>query len=243
MFLNSSSMASSLSMFDEMDRMFDAAFRMEVVDEQLRTRGIRRDRVLQSMFDVPRHRFLPSKFIMHAYDDEPLPIGYHRSVYQPYIVALMAEAAEIEPSDRILEIGTGCGYTTAVLSRLAQNVFSLEEVDELCEEAEQRLRDLGFQNIAVVHCDGTEGYPDSAPYDAIIVNPATESIPASLFQQLAAGGRLVAPMIREHGVETLSRFTRLQDDSLLEETILEQKNPWFVDELQQMQQEEDDETI
>ena len=187
------------------------------------------DRVLNSIFEVPRHRFIPSKFISQSYSDETLPIGYNRSVYQPYIVALMAEAAEISPDDRILEIGTGCGYTTAVLSRLARDVISIEDIEELFEETVSRLQELGLQNIAVINSNCTEGCPQHAPYNAIIVNPPAEFVPPGIFHQLARGGRLVVPMLREGGIETLSRFTRLEDGSILEETILEQRNPFYVD--------------
>jgi protein-L-isoaspartate(D-aspartate) O-methyltransferase len=265
----------SFSIFD-LDQLFDSSIRMDMIEEQLRTRGIRMERVIQSMLEIPRHRFLPSKFIMQSYDDLPIPLGYHRTVYQPYIVALMAESADIQPTDNVLEIGTGSGYNTAILSRLGgSKVTSLESIEELFEEAMMRLANLGLieeeeramvedenreerkeRGISHVHKaakqhhhplksnssnvsrvqlrhieDLSSGYEEHAPYNVIVVNPPVPDIPSSLFHQLAINGRLIAPMVRNNGIETLSRYTRLDGDTLIEEVILEQRNPYYVNDM------------
>jgi protein-L-isoaspartate(D-aspartate) O-methyltransferase len=157
-------------------------------------RGIADPEVLSAMVRVPRHRFVAPELVAAAYLDQPLSIGAGQTISQPYIVALMAEAAELQPTDRVLEIGTGSGYGAAVLSRLAASVDTVERLAELAYPAEARLKQLGFGNVSVHLGDGASGWPLAAPYDAIVVTAASPNIPPALLQQLAAGGRLVAPV-------------------------------------------------
>ena len=165
-----------------------------MIDKQLRRRGIADTSVLRAMESVPRHEFVPSEFRSRAYEDAPLPIGAGQTISQPYIVAAMTESLRLRPSDRVLEIGTGCGYQAAVLSLLATEVFTVECRAELAAAAAARLAALGFSNVHV-HCgDGTLGLPDFAPFDAILVAAAAPSVPQPLLAQLADGGRMIVPI-------------------------------------------------
>lgn len=163
-----------------------------MVHEQLEARGIRNPRVLDAMRRVPRVQFVGEEK-SQAYGDYPLPIGYGQTISQPYIVALMTELADIHPHDRVLEVGTGSGYQTAVLAALGAQVWSVEIVPELAEVAKQRLAALGYA-ATVQHADGYEGWPEHAPFDAIVVTAAPGHIPPPLLEQLAQGGRLVMPV-------------------------------------------------
>ncbi len=171
-----------------------AGERKRMVETQLLTRGLINKDVLQSMLTVPRHRFVPAHFQDYAYDDGPLPIGEGQTISQPYIVALMAEALEPASTDRVLEIGTGSGYAAAVLSRVVSVVYTIERNANLAREAESRFRALKYDNIKVRIGDGTKGWQEEAPFDGIQVTAGTPEIPKSLSDQLAAGGRLVAPV-------------------------------------------------
>lgn len=168
--------------------------RLQMVATQIRGRGVTNDRVLQAMQTVLRHKFVPENERHLAYEDFPLPIGYEQTISQPYIVAYMTEALEIQPDDRILEIGTGSGYQAAVLSVLAKEVYSIEIVRPLCEEAELRLNNLGYKNVQIRCGDGYAGWPEKAPFDGIIITAAPENIPQPLLDQLASGGRLILPL-------------------------------------------------
>jgi protein-L-isoaspartate(D-aspartate) O-methyltransferase len=168
--------------------------RRRMVARQIERRGIRDQRVLQAMGEVPRHEFVPITALAHAYDDRPLPIGFGQTISQPYIVAFMAEHLLLDPEDRVLEVGTGSGYQAAVLSRLVTQVFSIEIVDELILRATSDLQHLGYQNILVKSGDGYEGWPDLAPFDAIIVAAALDHIPQPLIDQLREDGRLIIPV-------------------------------------------------
>jgi protein-L-isoaspartate(D-aspartate) O-methyltransferase len=168
--------------------------RMKMVDIQIRNRGVRDARVLRAMEKVPRHEFVPKGSINQAYDDHPLHIGYGQTISQPYIVALMSEALELEREDRVLEIGTGSGYQAAVLAELVDQVYSIEIVEELGGEAAERLSRLGYDNIHVRIGDGYKGWPDEAPFNAVIVTAAPETVPQALVDQLAEGGRMVLPV-------------------------------------------------
>jgi protein-L-isoaspartate(D-aspartate) O-methyltransferase len=185
-----------------------APARMRMVELQLEGRGIADPRVLDAMRAVPRERFLPERLAEFAYDDRPLPIGENQTISQPYIVALMAEAAQLAPGDRALEIGTGLGYAAAVFSRIAREVFTVERRAALAEAARERLAELGFENVRVMHGDGTKGWPEFAPYDAIIVAASGPEIPRSLRDQLRIGGRLVIPVGDETQFQELKRITR-----------------------------------
>ena len=170
------------------------ALREEMVRRQIEDRGIRDPLVLRAMRKVPRHRFVPEAPPAQAYGDFPLPIGLGQTISQPYIVAFMAEAADVSPSDRVLEIGTGSGYGAAVLAELAQEVYTIEIVPELAERARGTLNGLGYANVNVRTGNGWMGWPDFAPYDAIVVTAAPDEIPAELVDQLAVGGTLVVPV-------------------------------------------------
>ncbi len=168
--------------------------RERMVDRQIERRGIENVRVLQALRDVKRHLFVPPEEISEAYEDHPLPIGHGQTISQPYIVALMTESIDPKHSDRVLEIGTGSGYQAAVLSRLVKEVYSIEIVESLGREAQKRLKDLGYDNVTVRIGDGYKGWPEKAPFDAIVVTAAPPEIPQALIDQLAEGGRMVVPV-------------------------------------------------
>jgi protein-L-isoaspartate(D-aspartate) O-methyltransferase len=165
-----------------------------MVETQIEARGIHDPRVLEAMREIPRHVFIPGDLSGAAYHDRPLPIGKGQTISQPYIVALMTELLGVQQGDRVLEIGTGSGYQAAILARLAGEVVSLERIPEVAEQARKNLSALGITRVAVIVGDGTEGYPPRAPYNAIIITASTPEIPPPLIDQLADGGRLVAPV-------------------------------------------------
>ncbi len=168
--------------------------RQRMVDTQIRARGVRDERVLEVMSHVPRHLFVPAGSRSLAYEDTPLLIGQGQTISQPYIVALMTAEIHPRPEMRVLEIGTGSGYQAAVLSRLVKEVYSIEIVPELAAEATTRLKDLGYDNVRVLRGNGYLGWPNQAPFDAILVTAAPEDIPPALVEQLAPGGRMVIPV-------------------------------------------------
>jgi protein-L-isoaspartate(D-aspartate) O-methyltransferase len=170
--------------------------RDRMVQHTIADRGVRDPAVLEAMRSVPRERFVSEVQSRHAYEDHPLPIGCGQTISQPFIVALMAEAASIRPGARVLEVGTGSGYGAAVLARLAGHVVTIERHDELAHRAASVLGELGFDNVEVVTGDGTLGWPDGAPYDAIVVTAAAQEVPPALLEQLADDGRLVIPVGR-----------------------------------------------
>lgn len=170
------------------------AQRVEMIEKQLRRRGINDVAVLAAMMAVPRHEFVAEELRAHAYDDLPLPIGGGQTISQPYIVAAMTAALHLRLGDRVLEIGTGCGYQAAVLARLAKEVFTIERRPELASAASAKLARLDYAN-AHVHCgDGTLGLPELAPFDAILVAAAAPAVPKPLLAQLAEGGRMILPV-------------------------------------------------
>jgi protein-L-isoaspartate(D-aspartate) O-methyltransferase len=152
------------------------------------------DSVMAAMGRVPRHEFVPRELVPFAYEDTPLPIGHQKTISQPFIVALMTDLLEIGKSNRVLEIGTGLGYHTAVLAELAERVFTIELIEELATEARQRLKQLNYTNVETRLGDGSRGWPEHSPYDRIIVTAAPETIPQTLFQQLKPGGKMVIPV-------------------------------------------------
>jgi len=164
-----------------------------MVETQIVNRGVRNARVLAAMKQVPRHLFVDAKE-RDPYGDHPLPIAGNQTISQPYIVALMTELADLAPGEKVLEIGTGSGYQSAVLSRLAREVYSIEIVPELARESAERLRKLGYGNVTVREGDGYRGWPEHAPFDAILVTAAPDRIPQPLLDQLAPGGRMVIPV-------------------------------------------------
>ena len=171
-----------------------ARLRRKMVTGQLRAGGIRDGRVLASMGRVPRHRFVPPAFRESAYANMPLPIGHGQTISQPLMVAVMLETAELSGTERVLEIGTGSGYQAALLGELADEVYSLEIIPELAQRAREELAELRAHNVTVVTADGSAGWPESAPYDVILVAAAAPSLPQPLVEQLADGGRLIMPI-------------------------------------------------
>ncbi len=165
-----------------------------MVETQIRLRGIGDPAVLRAMATVPRHRFVPAEHRAAAYGDHPLPIGHGQTISQPYIVALMTQMLRLCPGDRVLEIGTGCGYQTAVLAEIVEEVYSVEIIPELAAEAARRLAELGYGRVHLRQGDGHEGWPEHAPYQGIIVTAAAPEVPPALVEQLADGGRLVIPV-------------------------------------------------
>ena len=167
--------------------------RLHMVGTQIESRDVRDPGVLRAMRTVPRHRFVPSSRSAAAYDDRPLPIGHRQTISQPYIVALMSELARVKPGDRVLEVGTGSGYQAAVLAEMGAKVFSIEIVQPLAKRAKATLTELGY-DVEVKHGDGYAGWPEHAPFDAVVVTAAPPKIPKPLKQQLKVGGRLVIPV-------------------------------------------------
>ncbi|MBW2237428.1 MAG: protein-L-isoaspartate(D-aspartate) O-methyltransferase [Deltaproteobacteria bacterium] len=165
-----------------------------MVTQQIEARGVEDPRVLEAMRRVPRHAFVPRAQAPQAYADHPLPIGHDQTISQPFIVAIMAELAEVDPGDRVLEVGTGSGYGAAVLGELAAEVYSIEILEPLALRAAATLKRLGYARIHVRAGDGYAGWPDAAPFDAIVVTAAAPRVPPLLLEQLAEGGRLVIPV-------------------------------------------------
>ncbi len=171
-----------------------AAERERMVQTQIRARGVQDERVLQAMRKVPRHSFVPPDMRSYAYGDEPLPIGEGQTISQPYIVAYMTEALELRGDERVLEIGTGSGYQTAVLAELAEEVYTIEIVASLSQQAQETLKGLNYQNVFFRVGDGSLGWREFAPYDAIIVTAAPRSVPKALEEQLKLSGKLIIPV-------------------------------------------------
>jgi protein-L-isoaspartate(D-aspartate) O-methyltransferase len=188
-----------------------------MVDRQLRRRGIDDERVLAAMAEVPREQFVPESMRASAYNDSALPIGHEQTISQPWVVAAICQALRLRGGERVLEIGTGSGYSAAVLGRLAEHVVSLERVPELAETARGRLAELGFDNVEVILGDGSRGHPEEAPYNAIAVHAATPEAPHSLLGELATDGTLVVP-IATGSADLLTAFVRRNGD-LHQETI------------------------
>jgi protein-L-isoaspartate(D-aspartate) O-methyltransferase len=170
--------------------------RQRMVQYDLKARGISDRRVLRAMQRVPRHEFVPQRLRATAYADHPLPIGNGQTISQPYIVALMTELVRPRPDSKVLDVGTGSGYQAAVLAELSEQVYSIEIVEPLADEARQRLKSLGYDNVTVRYGDGYRGWPEQAPFDVIVVAAAPPQVPPLLLEQLAPGGRLVIPVGR-----------------------------------------------
>ena len=170
------------------------ARRLAMVEGQIRSRGVSDPAVLRALEKIPRHLFVGSEFAAEAYDDRPLPIGFNQTISQPYIVALMTELLGLEEDSRVLEIGTGSGYQAAVLAEIVSEVYSIEIVEPLAERSTALLARLGYENVEVRAGDGYAGWPEQAPFDAVVLTAAPPVIPQPLLEQLAPGGRLVAPV-------------------------------------------------
>ena len=187
--------------------------RAQMVDRQLRRRGIIDERVLEAMARVPREEFVPAPIADRSYDDAALPIGHGQTISQPFIVAAMCELLALEGSEHVLDVGTGSGYAAAVLDELAASVISIERVAPLAERARNALTRTGHAGVEVRIGDGTRGAPDRAPFDAISVAAATERVPPALYDQLAVGGRIVLPRGRSGG-QRLVRIVRTEDGAV-----------------------------
>ncbi len=190
---------------------------MRMVEQQLLSRGITDPRVIDAMERVPRQRFVPSDQRPWAFEDRPLPIGYRQTISQPYIVAFMTQALNLDSDARLLEIGTGSGYQTAVLAELARQVYSIEIVPELADQAKKTLSELGYQNVHLREGDGYMGWTEHAPFDAIMVTAAPDHIPQPLVDQLAVGGRMIIPVGENR--QALILLTRTER-GVTEETVL-----------------------
>jgi protein-L-isoaspartate(D-aspartate) O-methyltransferase len=196
-----------------------AAARHAMVDVQLAARDIRDPAVLEAMRTVPREVFVPPDLTDCAYDDGPLPIGAGQTISQPYVVAFMIAAAAAKAGDRALEIGTGSGYSAAVLALIVKEVYTVERLAVLADAARRRLDDLGYRNVDVRCGDGTLGWPEHAPYDVIIVTAGGPRVPPALLAQLAVGGRLVMPVGGDRFFQRLVRLSRQADGRVVEETM------------------------
>lgn len=187
--------------------------RDKMVREQIAGRGIRDPLVILAMQSVPREQFVHVNWKNDAYRDEPLPIASNQTISQPYMVAYMAEALELTKESRVLEIGTGSGYAAAVLGQIAKQVVTIERIETLATQAESRIEELGYMNVHVVHADGTLGWPDQAPYDAILVSAGGPCIPESLKSQLKVGGVMVIPVGPDPKQQRLARIRRISGSS------------------------------
>ena len=188
------------------------AEREAMVKYQIEARGIKDRRVIEAMRKVPRHLFVPPEYRDAAYEDRPLPIGEGQTISQPYIVALMTEALGLKGGERVLEIGTGSGYQAAILAELAGEVYTIEIVPSLAKRAEELLRDLGYDNIHVSQGDGSFGWPEAAPFDAIILTCAAPRVPERLLEQLKDKGRMVLPLGRDPVFQSLVLITKDGDE-------------------------------
>jgi protein-L-isoaspartate(D-aspartate) O-methyltransferase len=196
-----------------------AALRARMVERNIAARGVQDELVLEAMRKVPRELFLPKDLREFAYEDSPLPIAGEQTISQPYIVAFMAEALMLKGGEKILEIGAGSGYAAAVLSEIAAQVYTVERLGQLAEQAAETLTDLGYDNVHVLHGDGTKGWPEHAPYDAIVVAAGGPQVPESLKEQLKIGGRLVIPVGADQRAQELVRVTRVSAREYLSEDI------------------------
>jgi len=199
--LSSGFIFSSLTLAEEEAKFTQA--RMQMVEYQIQRRGIKDKDILRVMGEVPRHKFVPKRYISKAYGDYPLPIGEGQTISQPYIVALMSELLELGPGDRVLEVGTGSGYQAAILAELVPEVYTIEIIGALAERASRILKEEGYQRIELKHADGYFGWEEFAPFDAIIVTCAPDHIPQPLIRQLKDDGRMVVPVGMPGAYQTL----------------------------------------
>lgn len=193
--------------------------RARLVEEGIIGWGISDEAVIEVMRTVPRHEFVPPDYLSQAYANHPLPIGYGQTISQPYIVALMTQAVDVDAGDQVLEIGTGSGYQAAVLAELVDHVYTLEIIEPLAESAETTLKRLGYDNVTVRHADGYYGWEEEAPFDAIVVTAAPDHIPQPLVQQLKIGGRLIIPVGPVGGYQTLWLVTKVSEDEVKTEDL------------------------
>lgn len=196
-----------------------AAEREQMVERQLVARGIENEKVLEAMRKVPRHEFVPESQQAFAYQDRPLPIGHDQTISQPYIVAFMTEQLAVKPGDRVLEIGTGSGYQAAVLAELVKEVYTIEIVEPLAKSSSEHFERVGYENITAKAGDGYLGWPEHAPFDAVMVTAAPDHIPQPLIDQLREGGRMIIPVGPDGGMQQL-KILRKKDGEVVRESIL-----------------------
>ncbi|MGM0613230.1 MAG: protein-L-isoaspartate(D-aspartate) O-methyltransferase [Bacteroidota bacterium] len=189
----------------------------QMIEEQIKARGITDERLLEAIRNTPRHKFVPEKYEHAAYKDGPLPIGHGQTISQPYIVALMTDKLDLQGDEKVLEIGTGSAYQAAILSQMASEVYTIEIVEELAREATQRVDKMGYDNVHVRHGNGYKGWPEHAPFDRIIVTAAPEEIPEELIEQLAVDGKMVLP-VGKHA-QTLKVVTKDKQGDISEKVI------------------------
>ena len=201
------------------DNSYYAEQREKMVQRQVRARGIRDEAILNALREVPREVFVLERYKAAAYDDSPLPIPAGQTISQPYVVSLMIRALRLGPEDKVLEVGSGSGYAAAILSRIVSEVHAVERHEELVQYAQERLDEIGYDNVHVHHADGTMGWPPAAPYEGIMVSASGPRIPQSLEEQLAIGGRLVMPIGRARGLQTLIRLIRIGEEEYEEKDL------------------------
>ena len=191
-----------------------------MVREQIESRGIDDPEVLRALHAVPRHLFVAPAYRNDAYGDYPLPIGSSQTISQPYIVALMTQVAYLEPGDVVLEVGTGSGYQAAVLAEIVRTVYTIEILPSLGEQARARFAELGYTNVEVRIGDGYQGWPEHAPFDAILVTAAAEEVPSPLIEQLKPGGTLVIPVGQRDRVQTLMQVVKAEDGTTISRNLI-----------------------
>ena len=193
--------------------------RRRMISEQLESRGVRDENVLRAMHKIRRETFVPTNLQESAYDDRPLPIGHNQTISQPYIVAHMVEALELKGGEKVLEIGAGSGYAAAVMAEIASDVYAIERIGQLAERAAAHLIDEGYSNVHVLHSDGTKGWVEEAPFDAILVSAGAPEIPETLKNQLKIEGRMIIPVGANLGRQQLIRITRNIKGQFSEEVL------------------------
>ncbi len=193
--------------------------RQEMVERQIARRGIRDPLVLKAMAQVPRTCFVPRELAQSAYLDRPLPIGAGQTISQPYVVALMIEAMQLKGDEKVLEVGAGSGYAAAVLGRIAHEVYAIERIASLARLAKKNLAQAGCKNVHIKHDDGTQGWPEKAPFGGILVSAGAPALPQALKQQLSVGGRLVIPVGDDPHAQSLLRVTRTDADAFTQEDL------------------------
>jgi protein-L-isoaspartate(D-aspartate) O-methyltransferase len=196
------------------------SLRRDMVSRQIESRGVRDQRVLEAMRKVPREAFVPTHLRAEAYADNPLPIAEGQTISQPYIVAYMIEALDLKGGEKVLEIGAGSGYAAAVLAEITGEVYAIERIGPLAQKAASNLIDAGYRNVHILHADGTKGWVDEAPFDAILVSAGAPIIPEALKQQLKKGGRMVVPVGSVQWAQALVRVTRREKDQFDREDLI-----------------------
>lgn len=207
-----------------MDTELEAVYRQKRLDmvlSQIEARGVTNPLVLEAMRSIPRHRFVPLNLVGQAYEDRPLSIGFNQTISQPYIVAYMTQALRLTGGEKVLEVGTGVGYQAAVLSCIAREVYTVERIAEMVQQAQKILQELGYNNVYCRQADGTLGWPEKSPFEAILVTASGPRVPEALKEQLKPGGRLVMPIGQYRLGQFITRITKGFDNNFQEERLLD----------------------